>query len=233
MTVGAVLRCWQAYREGQIEFRDLRVWFAAQELVARRCMLAKGRVPSYNVNELAGLVGGVGGEHFRSSLRTLEALGLISWRTSAITFPKVENGERKDRRLIPVPRRTLRFLAGCKRPALAATVIGHLIRCLFFRNGECLSRGTCKASWVAETFGVNVRSVKAARKHLAEIGWLVVAESDHWHKQRWGATAFVNLAWPGPGPIGRKSESSPRPELSTTEFSPPESNKKLPFRESQ
>ncbi len=82
MTVGAVLRCWQAYREGQIEFRDLRVWFAAQELVARRCMLAKGRVPSYNVNELAGLVGGVGGEHFRSSLRTLEALGLISWRTS-------------------------------------------------------------------------------------------------------------------------------------------------------
>jgi hypothetical protein len=99
---------------------------------------------------------------------------------------------------------------------------------MFFRNGECLSRGTCKASWVAETFGVDVRSVKASRKHLAEIGWLEIAHSDHWHRQRWGGTAIVNLTWQGLGGAWRNSESAPRAELSTTELPPPESNKELP-----
>src|SRR5262249_39064574 len=90
-------------------------------------------------------------------------------------------------------------------------------------------RGTCKASWVADTFGVNVRSVKTARKYLAQIGWLEVAESDHWHKQRWGGTVVVNLCWGGPA-RKRKSDLSPQTDLSTTEFSPPESNKKLSSR---
>jgi hypothetical protein len=229
ISVGAVLRCWEAYREDRIKFRDLRVWFGAQELVARRCTIGKGRVPSYSMDELTRLVGGVGGEHFRVSMRRLEASRVISWTTSAITFPNVERGERKDRRLIPVPRRTLRFLAGCNRPALSATILGYLIRCMFFRNGECLSRGTCKASWVAETFRVNIRGVKAARKYLAEISWLERAESDHWHKQRWGGTAIVNLAWPGLTGDGRvKRELPPRPSLSTTKLPPPESNNKLP-----
>jgi hypothetical protein len=154
---------------------------------------------------------------------------LISWSISSVTFPKLEGGERKDRRLIPVPRRTLRLLAGCKRPVVAATVLGHLIRCVFFRSGECFSRGTCKASWLADTFGVNVRSVKAARKQLAEVGWLEVAESDHWHKQQWGGTAVVNLCWGGPA-RKRKGAFSPRQEFSTSKFSPPDSNKKLSSR---
>src|SRR5262249_40779513 len=118
ISVGAMLECWKAYRHGPIEYRDLRVWFAAHELAARRCRLAKGRTASYRLEELAGLVGGAGGEHFRLSLRRLEASGLLSWKGSGITFRKLEGADRKDRRLVPVPRRTVRFLAGCSRPAL-------------------------------------------------------------------------------------------------------------------
>src|SRR5262249_39489412 len=69
ISVGAMLRCWQAYRQGLIAYRDVRVWFAAHELAARRCRLAKGRAASYRFEELARLVGGVGGEHFRQSVR--------------------------------------------------------------------------------------------------------------------------------------------------------------------
>jgi hypothetical protein len=179
ISVGAILACWQVYQEGGIQYRDLRVWFAAHEMTARRCKLAQGRRAAYRCEEMKRLVGGVGGEHFRASLNRLAASGLISWSTSAITFPKPEFPERKDRRLVPVPRRTLRFLAECKRPAVTATVLAHLIRCLYLRAGQCSGRGTCKAPWVAETFGVSVRSVKAARKELSELGWLDLAESDH------------------------------------------------------
>src|SRR5262249_13613722 len=153
----------------------------------------------------------------------------ISWGDSAVTLPRAEGGERRDRRLVPVPRRTLRFLAGCKRPVVAATMLAHLVRCLYFKKGECLSRGTCKASWVSQTFGVNLRGVKAARKYLAGLGWLVPQASEHWHRQRWGATVVVNLAWPGPSRGGEPSaELPPRTDFSTTELPPPESNKELP-----
>lgn len=228
ISVGAILRCWEAYRSGQIEFRDLRVWFGAHEVLARRCMVGKGRKASFKVDELKGLVGGVGGEHFRSSLRVLEALGLISWRESAVSFPKLKCGQKGERRLVPVPRRTLRFLAASSRPVLVATVLGHLIRCVFIRNGECLPRGTCKASWIAQVFGVNVRGVKEARKELARIGWLEKVGSDHWHRQRWGASVVVNLGWASEV-RGEMTDTKlpPREELSTSEKPPPESNKKL------
>jgi hypothetical protein len=123
----------------------------------------------------------------------------------------------------------LRYLSGCSKPALVATILGYLIRCVFFRKGEFAATGACKASWIAQTFGVSERSVKAARKELARMGWLQVEKSDHWHKQRFGGRVTVNLAWAERNREGKeRSEFSPRPELSTSEFAPPESNKKLP-----
>jgi hypothetical protein len=81
---------------------------------------------------------------------------------------------------------------------------------------------------VAETFGINVRSVKAARKELARMGWLEVTESHHWHRQRWGGTAVVNLGWAGSVKDGKRSRISPRPGLSTTGFSPPDIKQETP-----
>jgi hypothetical protein len=151
ISVGALLQSWQAYRDGSIQYQDLRVWFAAHELAARRCTLRKGRTPAYRVDELAGLLRG-GRKPFRGSLSRLEASGLMSWGSSAITFPKPESSTRLEKRLVPVPRRALRFLAGCTKPVLAATVLAHLVRCLFYRDGD-RPRGPV-ASWVAEVFGV-------------------------------------------------------------------------------
>jgi hypothetical protein len=43
---------WWAYREGFIQLRDVGVWFAAHELVARRCWLSNGKTPFYNYDEI-------------------------------------------------------------------------------------------------------------------------------------------------------------------------------------
>ena len=72
-----------------------------------------------------------------------------------------------------MPRRTLRLLAGGARPALIATILGHLLRCLYLKGGKCSARGRVKASWIADTFGVGLRRVKEARQELIAMGWLI------------------------------------------------------------
>ena len=87
LTVQQLCLLWWAYRTRRIQLMDFRVWFAAQEMVARRCQLAPDQVPDYTPQELHGLVGGVGGEHLRASLRRLEALGLLTWSSTSSPLP--------------------------------------------------------------------------------------------------------------------------------------------------
>ncbi len=133
---------WWAYRRGLIQLKDVRVWFAAHELLARRCQLKRGQTAVYTYDELQQLVGREGG--VSASLRRLKAQRLLSWEWGAISFPsRAPCG--KDwwgfeatlaqipncRRRVPVPRRLLRFIAGgCGRVTLA-TILGHLLRCLY------------------------------------------------------------------------------------------------------
>jgi hypothetical protein len=120
-------------------------------------------------------------------------------------------------------------LASLTRPVLTATILAHLIRCLYYRKGECVAKGSVKSTWVAEVFGVNARNVKAARQYLVSIGWLTTLESPHWHRQRYGKTAVLNLTWGNARTAKeRRPESPPRAVLSTTELPPPESHKELP-----
>src|SRR5207237_8871138 len=86
LTVQQLCLLWWAYRIRLIQLMDLRVWFAAQEMRARRCQIEPDQAPEYTPRELHGLVGGVGGEHLRASLRRLETLGLLTWSSTAITF---------------------------------------------------------------------------------------------------------------------------------------------------
>src|SRR5712691_1032704 len=86
LTVQQLCLLWWAYRIRLIQLMDLRVWFADQEMVARRCQLAPDQVPAYTPTELHGLVGGGGGEHLRASLRRLEAVGLLTWSRTQLTF---------------------------------------------------------------------------------------------------------------------------------------------------
>ena len=266
ITVMQLAMVWWAYHEKLIRLIDLRTWFACQELVSRRCRLGKDDHRQYGLDELHRLVGGVGGEHLRKGLRRLRAAGLISIEDGRISFPVSPDAMpakdlsglwsmleliQNNRRRIPVPRRTLRFIAGGARRAVIATIVGHLLRCVYYRKGECSSEGCCKASWVANVFQVTRRSVIEARKHLVGIGWLVPLGQDHWHRQRWGGRGVVNLSW---ARTVRERENdqqgaSESPELPTRVvdnaevshsgfsprsaeiapgFSPPDSNRKLP-----
>ena len=86
LTVQQLCLLWWAYRARLIQLRDFRLWFAAQEMTARRCQIDAGQVPAYTPCELHRLVGGVGGEHLRASLRRLETTGLLTWSSTTLTF---------------------------------------------------------------------------------------------------------------------------------------------------
>lgn len=231
-----LLWVYAAFRANLLRWRDVRVWFACREALARRQRLAKGQSANYSLGELHGLVGGVGGEHLKASLRRLEAAGLLRFTEHAITFATspdelrfdlsgfwtmVEDLGQKNRK-VPIPRRTVRFIAGGLRKSVACTAIGHVLRCCYFRNGEYTAEGSCSASWVATLFGLDERSVKTGRKHLVNIGWLTVVESDHWHRQRHGGRAVVNPAWSRPVTVGEGgSETKPPPRFADLPTKPP------------
>src|SRR5437660_8759640 len=136
LTVQQLCLLWWAYRTRLIQLRDFRIWFAAQEMAARRCQMATGQVPTYTPGELHGLVGGVGGQHLRASLRRLDALGLLRWTSTTLTFATAPADLRQvldltglhtmlrtiphPQRRVPVSRHTIRLIAGgCRVTVLA------------------------------------------------------------------------------------------------------------------
>ena len=239
----AIIQAWLAYKRRIIRLYDLRVWFACFELVARRCDVAPNRFPRYSFDEVHRLVGGANSNHAQTAVRRLMNAGLLDWSERQIGCGAGEADTESEcdgelnrmldlvvnhRRKVPVPRRTLRFLAGMTKPVSMATVIGHLLRCMYFRQGMCAPDGRCKASWIAETFSVDVRNVKAARKDLCKIGWLVVEPSTQIAMNRWGAAVRINLAWKAK----RESEvgSPPPASRGAPQSPPPRNNWKLSSR---
>ena len=212
---------WGHLRTGDIALRDLRVWLACHELQARRCTLKRGRKPRFALDELHGLVGGVGGQHIRRSLRALEKLGLLRFREHELITMPFEVTDAPGRP-VPVPRTVIRHLSKSRGRAYIATVLGHLVRCLYYKNGVCRSGGWCKASWVSEVFDVAVRAVKEARSRLVRIGVLRVLRADQLRLNRLGRPLVVCLNW--------MSESAPRTADSTTKSAPPREHKKLSSR---
>ena len=246
---------WWAYHSRRIQLIDLRVWFAAHEMVARRCQLGPEQVPDYTSQELHGLIGGVGGEHLRASLHRLEALGLLTWSSTHLTFATSLTHLRgvddvtnvhamlqaipNHARRVPVPRQTIRLIAGGLKASVIATMMGHLIRCLYYREHRCRSGGWCKASWIAEVFGMDLRSIKAARKHLVEMGWLLAFPTPQRLCNRWGLYALISLSWMRTAlkqtaadcAAPPSSVSPPPSELPTTGLPPLHKEYREPFQE--
>src|SRR5512135_3222575 len=174
-TVTQLVMAWTALREAQIGLKELRVYFALAEMQSRRCGCQDGDPPpEFTPLELRKLVGGAGGE--RDAVHKLVAVGLLREVTKSTiefatdpselrfepttleaTLARIPNNDRR----VPVPRRIVRLIAGGARRTLIATILGHLIRCLFYKRGLCLPKGCVKASWIAEVFGVSERGVKA------------------------------------------------------------------------
>jgi len=195
-----ILRAWAAYDSKIIRLLDLRVWLGCFELVARRCGLQEGCPARYRIEELHSLVGGRGGRHLRQSLHRLESAGILRWSESGIDFGGRVAADSLDtpvagvpNRPVPVPRRVIRRIAAGTSRAMLATTLGHMLRCLHYRNGQCVSGGYCKASWVAETFGVHERNVKAARRRLVLEGWIIISPVSQMVLNRGGAAVIWNL----------------------------------------
>ena len=96
---------------------------------------------------------------------------------------------------MPVPRRIVRLIAGGARRTLIATILGHLIRCIFYKRGLCHPKGCVKASWIAEVFGISERAVKEQRRHLVALGWLLPQETSQRTLNGHGLWVTINLAW--------------------------------------
>lgn len=224
-----LLAAWWAYKRGRIGFREFRVWLASHELVAQRCRLEKGRLPRFRIDELQSLVGGEGGQHLRASVRRLESESLLKWSETSIRqadrFDRLTEEAQgfvsrvtNHRRRIPVPRRLLRLLAAESRPVFVATAIGHLLRCMYYRNHQCSPSGLCKASWIADRLEVDERNVKAARKELEQRGVLIRDAARQTFLNRHGVPMRFNLSWEG---VSRRTKTPPRRSDSATESPPP------------
>ncbi len=233
------LAAWFAFRREIIELQDLRVWLACHELLARRCGASKGVRPRYCLEELQVLVRSKSQPAVRRSLARLERAGMMTWSEHGPEFSRGElaaleahdttiyervRGVTNIERRIPFPRRLLRELALARRPVLLATAFGHLVRGLYFRGGQCVSGGRCKASWIADLFEVDSRNVKAARRQLERMGWLKPCSVGQTALNRWGYTFVVCLGQPS-HESARRSPPPGRPVR--RQSPPPERNMKL------
>lgn len=232
-----LLRAWWACQQKQIDLYAFRAWLACHELVARRCQISKNLKACYRIEELQLLIGSGTNQRCIKAIRSLEKADLLQWLGDDIylepqnietneNFLAMRNRVQNSRRKIPVPRRTIRYLATQRRKVFIATILGHILRCLYYRNNACLSGGRCKVSWIAEIFNVDVRNVKAARKELIEQNWMTVVPSSQFALNRWGLAVIINLDFD----ISTDSNAPKTPppnQLSTTKTPPPIINQKL------
>jgi hypothetical protein len=144
-------------------------------------------------------------------------------------------------RRVPVPRQVIRLIAGGCRASVIATLLGYLLRCLYYRDRHCVSGGWCKASWIAEVFRMDLRNIKAARKHLVTIGWLRLCDTPQTLCNRWGTYALISLSWTRTArePAAEanldacSSGSPPPPAFCTTGLPPLPKEHQQPFQELQ
>ena len=106
-------------------------------------------------------------------------------------------GSRGGKRLIPVPRQILKFLARCTRPVLAKTVVAYLLRGLALeRSGNVRSAGTVKISWICKLCQISERAARGARAELIRLGWITRDTGSFQRKlNRDGAYFVINTAW--------------------------------------
>jgi hypothetical protein len=199
-----------ALNERVITFRAFRAFIGCFELLAIReaaersnASRSKKSQRRFLRSELAHLIGAKEGTTLRRELSALNAVGLLTFTETAIASAggaarNVELlGSRGGKRLVPVPRQVLKFLARCTRPALAKTVIAYLVRGLALeRSGRIRSAGTVKISWICKLCQMSERAARAARAELIRLGWITKDTGSFQRKlNRDGAYFVINLVW--------------------------------------
>ena len=235
---------WWLYQAKHITKRQLRIYFAAHEMFERRRYAkpdpdsrdGKPRRPNYTIEEVMALIGardsGAALTAISADVKALGRLGLVKIRPHAIDMATTINQLEIDddardkfrgfferlpnqRRTVPVPRRTVRALAGGFPASVMGVMIGLMIRCLFWhktptsggraggrddeRAGAYRVDGRTKASWFVEVFMLgSERSVTDARARLTELGWLSEIECQQWQRNRYGKYERIHTDAFGP-----------------------------------
>lgn len=206
-----------ALKNGQIEHKALRVYFACFLLLAiresaGRYQKARGEKPKlsarYRTEELQSTTG-LGQRAVKRALRSLERAELLQFCSHSITpascaLPGSQellqklSCRRSPKRPIPIPRSMLSFLTKSTREAVTKTALAYFVRGLSLskEGGVVSHKGTVKVSWISETLTLSRRSVIYARKLLIGAGWFERDRGSHQLKlNRDGAYFVLNLCW--------------------------------------
>jgi hypothetical protein len=243
-----------AYSSGAISFKALRVYLSCLELeaireAAKRSNKAKARrgsnIVCFRKEELISLTNGLSLRSIGKSIKELETASLMYFSKERIVFTETPTNKasrelieetlsgRKGTRSIPVPRRLIKLLGGLTKPALFLTLIGYILRGLSIdrKTGLVNSRGTVKASWIADAFGLSLRAVKNARAELVSLGIISKDVNSYQRKlNRHGAYFELNLEWSKAGSREEKeAETVDNFATSCTEFAPPKAQKCTEF----
>jgi hypothetical protein len=238
-----------ALTAGHVPWVVARVWFACLEMVAIREAAQRVRhvkrdkrkiEPHFKRTELMELTG-LNARAVGKAVVAIQRSGLVSLTPKAITVadsPLPDAGEtirtisggRSPKRPIPVPRALLRFLAEQPKPALGKVMVGYVCRGLSIdrQGGAIRGAGTVKASWLAETFGLSLRSVRYAQAELRRTGWIPKDTGSRQGKlNRHGAWFCIKLDWVPPVASAKLKIAPPRPEKGTP-VAPPNEDRKTP-----
>jgi len=129
-----------------------------------------------------------------------------------------------------VPRSVLCFLAASAKASLGKTMLGYVIRGLTIdrESGEIRGAGSVKSSWIADVFGLSLRSVKASRKELIESGFINRDTTSFQRKlNRDGAYFRISLTWSETE--ASKPQFAPPALKKVPEFAPPYKDMKTSY----
>jgi hypothetical protein len=249
MTVGQLANGLWAAGEKGTGWAGFRVYLACAELVAIRAAARRSRSPRrtkgerhchFRVEELVRLTG-LRPAAVRRAQRRLAAIGLATFTAEAITLRKepleqaVElarqlAGARSVARPVPVPRVLLRHWAKQRHAGRVKVMLGYVVRGLTLapQTGEIRAKGTVKASWLAATLGLSLRTVRYAQAWLQRTGWVPKDTGSFQRKlNRDGAYFVLNLDW-RPAATGRvvkrdkaRGQIAPPVPKKCTRFAPP------------
>ncbi len=232
--------------------RAARVYFGCFVMIASRLAASRLRrirgesklvTNHYRIDELQAITG-LTAAVVKRGVRELAAAKLLSFSRHEISISKSciqpnavsassIAGGRSLNRPVPMSRAVLRYLATERSWTLAKVMLAYSVRGLTLarKGGEVKNRGTVKASWIADRFGLSIRSVRYARQKLYELGWISPDTGSFQRKlNRDGAYFAISLTCSLAPVSGRQTQRrsvlAPRTPKNAVPFAPPIEDKK-------
>lgn len=181
-------------KEKKLSFSALRVYLCAHLIAASRYK-AQGEV-FFKKREIYSRLGKtLSEEGIERALEELKRLALLEWSEKKIKFLAGEKLKKETlfelktsgTRPVPIPRYIFRVLLRLTKPSEVVAVLAHLLRCMWKKGKEILAKGLVRASWVVKFCGISERSVRNARKWLAENEFIKEVTVTQRVKNRFGA----------------------------------------------